>query len=64
MPNTLFVILFRFWGPGWHNSRVNVGAMKNVKIDYVPRWAMRLEERQWLNAVKQTAAAKVRSCLR
>lgn len=33
-----------------------LGAMKNVKIDYVPRWAIHLEEERWLNAVKHKAA--------
>ena len=32
------------------------GAMKNVKIDYVPRWAMYLEETRWLNEIKDKAA--------
>ena len=44
----------------WHYSRVAAGAMKNVKMEYIPRWAMQLEERRWLNAIKQKAAAKVR----
>ena len=39
------------------------GAMKNVKIDYVPRWAMHLEETRWLNAIKNKAA-KVSTCVR
>lgn len=34
-----------------------VGAMKNVKIDYVPRWAIYMEETRWLNSIK--AKAKV-----
>lgn len=33
-----------------------IGAMKNVNIDYVPRWAMYLEESRWLNSVKNKAA--------
>ncbi|KAL3134819.1 hypothetical protein ABBQ32_007793 [Trebouxia sp. C0010 RCD-2024] len=35
-----------------------LGAMKNVKMDYIPRWAMQLEERRWLDAMKQKAAAQ------
>ena len=62
MPNTFLIMLLCSSDPGCHNSRVSVGAMKNVKMDYVPRWAMHLEEKQWLNAIKQGAAAKVRSC--
>lgn len=36
-----------------------VGAMKNVKIDYVPRWAMYVEETRWLNSIKAKAAKVV-----
>ncbi|KAL3146938.1 hypothetical protein ABBQ38_014909 [Trebouxia sp. C0009 RCD-2024] len=39
-----------------------LGAMKNVKMDYIPRWAMQMEERRWLNTIKEKAAAKVRFC--
>lgn len=40
-----------------------VGAMKNVKIDYVPRWAMYMEETRWLNSVKANAAKVVLKAL-
>ncbi|KAA6417075.1 MAG: hypothetical protein FRX49_12949 [Trebouxia sp. A1-2] len=37
------------------------GAMKNVKIDYVPRWAMYMEETRWLNSIKAKAAEEPQS---
>lgn len=38
-----------------------LGAMKNVKIDYVPRWAMYVEETRWLNSIKAKAAKESQS---
>jgi len=37
--------------------------MKNVKIDYVPRWAMCMEETRWLNSIKAKAAKVVLKAL-
>ena len=33
--------------------------MKNVQIDYVPRWAMYMEEARWLDSIKAKAAKVV-----
>ncbi|DBA73375.1 hypothetical protein WJX77_011039 [Trebouxia sp. C0004] len=38
-----------------------LGAMKNVKIDYVPKWAMYMEETRWLNSIKAKAAKEPQS---
>jgi hypothetical protein len=37
--------------------------MKNVKIDYVPRWAMYMEETRWLNSIKAKAAKVAKGLL-
>ncbi|KAL0043601.1 hypothetical protein WJX79_009561 [Trebouxia sp. C0005] len=43
------------------NKTAILGAMKNVKIDYVPRWAMYMEETRWLNSIKAKAAEEPQS---
>jgi len=37
--------------------------MRNVKVDYVPRWAMYMEETRWLNSIKAKAAKVAKGLL-